>query len=682
MEKDISPYTSSELSWLSFNERVLQEASDHRNPLFERIKFLAIYSSNLDEFFKVKVSQLRQIKKVEKPLRKKLILQPNKKLKTIHKVVHAQQERFGDIFFKEIVPELAMNGILLLDKDQFTQEQSDFATAFFKEKLMQKITLLKPLNEEVVFLEDGLLYLTALINKKDIVFISLPVEEFGRFVKLPNSGDTSLHCYTSTDEIVKKNIDKIITDCDLSTEAYSIKLSRDAELYLDDDYDGALAEQIYENLSQRKKGQATRLLYDFEIPKKLKKLLKTSLGLGKADMIPGGRFHNFSDFFSFNDPTQNASLHFEPKEPIAHQYLESSADYFETISKKDQLVHFPYQSFKYVQEFIEQAANDPLVTTIKISLYRVAKKSALTDALLAALDKGKKVVVFIEAQARFDEENNILWGRTFEAKGATVFYSFPKIKVHSKILMIERQENKLLKRYAYIGTGNFNAKTSKLYCDHGLFTSNQNITAELAGVFQFLERKTEVLVAETLLVSPFTTRATFTDLINTEIQHAQEGKKAVITAKMNSLQDAKIISKLYEASQAGVQIRLLIRGICNLKPGIENLSENITVTSIVDRYLEHGRIFHFENGGNEKIYMGSADWMTRNLDRRIEVITPTLDPDIFTELKDILQIQLNDTYKSRIIDSKESNDYLAPQKGEQALRSQYEIFDYLRAKLR
>ncbi len=674
MSKTKQTLISRDLSWLSFNERVLQEAADKRNPLFERIKFLAIYSSNLDELFKVKVSQLRQIKKIEKPLRKRLFLKPNKTLKTIHQVVKQQQELFGTIFFKEIVPELATNNIVLLNKDLFSEKQQEFSSHFFDEYLIKKVTLLKALNQDEVFLEDGLLYLVASINENDVIFISIPTEEFGRFVKFPTHNNT--HYYAPLDEIIKANINKVIAT-DTISEAFSIKLSRDAELYLDDDYDGTLAKQIYERLSQRKIGQATRLLYDLEMPKKIKRLMKNALGLGKADLVPGGRFHNFSDFFAFDDPTKNAELHFEEKKPIPHKHLETATDYFDLIAKKDQLVHFPYQSFEYVQRFIEQAANDPLVTTIKISLYRVAKKSELTDALLKALSLGKKVIVFIEAQARFDEKNNILWGKTFEVKGATVYYSFPNIKVHSKILIVERKETDKSKRYAYIGTGNFNAKTSKIYCDHGLFTAHDKITTELAGVFQFLERKTKLIAANTLLVSPFTNRATFTSLIDNEIKNAQKGIKAGITAKMNSLQDPKMIAKLYEASQAGVAIRLIIRGICCLKPGVEGLSDHIMVTSIVDRYLEHGRIFHFENNGNERLFIGSADWMTRNLDRRIEVITPILDPDIFKELKHFLDIQLKDTFKSRIIDEHGSNNYLAPKDGGIALRSQYEIFNYL-----
>ncbi|NER13424.1 polyphosphate kinase 1 [Leptobacterium flavescens] len=673
-EKEL--FVSRDLSWLSFNERVLQEAKDHRNPLFERIKFLAIYSSNLDEFFKVKVSQLRQIRKIRKPLRKRLVLQPNKKLKEIHRVVKKQQEEFGNIFFKEIIPELVKNNIHLIDKDQFSPEHKAFSSEFFKEKLAAKVTLLKPMSKENVFLEDGKLYFALLLRNEEVVFVSIPTEEPGRFIELPAYNGT--YYSTFVDEIIKDNISAIVASEEIS-EVYSVKLSRDAELYLDDEYDGVLAQQIYESLPQRKTGQATRLLYDTAMPKPMRKKVKEALGLGKVDMVPGGKYHNFSDFFAFQDPTANKDLHFESQEPVTHQGLNSAEDYFKIIAGKDQLVHFPYQSFEYVQQFIELAANDPKVKTIKISLYRVARQSHLTDALLRAVENGKEVVIFIEAQARFDEENNIIWGRTFEEKGARVYYSIPNIKVHSKILLIEREEEKKLKAYAYIGTGNFNAKTAKIYCDHGLFTANKDITNDLKSVFDFLERKADHPDTKTLLVSPLNSRKRFTALIDNEIENASKGLRARITAKMNSLQDKEMILKLYEASQAGVEIRLLIRGFCCLRPGVKDLSDNIEVSSIVDRYLEHGRIFLFENNGNEKMYMGSADWMTRNLDRRIEVITPILDKDVFTELRGILFIQLNDTFKSRIIDDEQSNLYISPLKKSQALRSQYKIFDYLKA---
>ena len=353
---------------------------------------------------------------------------------------------------------------------------------------------------------------------------------------------------------------------------------------------------------------------------------------------------------------------------------------FEEISKKDQSLHFPYMPFDYVERFLQQAATDEGVQEIKISIYRVAEESVVTTALLTALENGKKVTVFIEAKARFDEKNNIDWGRKFEEHGATVIYSFPKIKVHSNILLVTRQEKDELRRYAYIGTGNFNSKTSKIYCDHAIFTAHKKITSELSRVFEVLEGELIIPRAKHLLISPFTTRKAFTDMINREIENARLGKKSGITAKMNSLEDKEIIELLYKASEAGVKVRLVIRGFTCLIPGVKGLSENIYITSIVDRFLEHGRIYIFENDGEEEIFFGSADWMSRNLDRRIEVIAPICDKDIAQEFKDILNFQLKDNVKARIQDAEETNQFVKRKPREKSIRSQYAIYNYLKEK--
>ncbi|MEH6408387.1 MAG: polyphosphate kinase 1, partial [Leeuwenhoekiella sp.] len=487
------------------------------------------------------------------------------------------------------------------------------------------------------------------------------------------------HYITYIDDIIRYKASSLFED-EVITGIYEIKLSRDAELYIDDELDGILAERIYQSLEQRQEGQATRLLYDSSMPKTTVKQLRKLLKLGKIDMMPGGRYHNFNDFFGFPDPTNNPELHYEKMEPVKHKVLEYADNYFEAISKKDQLVHFPFMSFGYVETFVEQAANDAQVTSIKISLYRVAEESRLTSALLHALECGKQVIIFIEAKARFDEENNIIWGRKFEEKGAKVIYSYPRIKVHSKILMITRTENDKAKRYVYIGTGNFNGETSKIYSDHGIFSADKRITKELARVFEVLEGTLIIPRNKHLLISPFTTRRTFEKLINTEIENARNGKKAAIIAKMNSLEDPEMIELLYKASNAGVKIRMIVRGFTSLIPGIKGLSENIFMTSIVDRYLEHGRIYLFHNDGDEKMYIGSADWMTRNLDRRIEVLTPVYDKDLFIELKDILNLQLNDNCKARVHNNEENNSYIEKKAQDPEIRSQYGIFDLLREK--
>ncbi len=669
-----------DLNWLSFNERVLQEATDKINPLFERIRFLAIFSSNLDEYFRVRVSQLRQMKRVKKSIRKKLALRPSKITKQIIEEVKKQQDWFGEIYRKEILPELAANGINFLDAEHFSPDNKEYAASYFKkevEKHLDPVVLdLKKENE--LFLKNSVLYFLVTFKDEDSLgVINIPVEKCGRFVTFKK--EKKEYEVTYLDEIIRNQAHNIFPQ-DTITGIYEIKLSRDAELYIDDIYEGVLAEKIYSSLKQRTDGQATRLLYDASMPKKIQKQVRKLLKLGKIDMMPGGKYHNFKDFFSFPDPTNNENLNFKELPPLKHKVLEDSSDYFKDIAEKDQSLHFPYMSFSYVERFVKLAAEDEKVTDINISLYRVADESDLTNSLMKALENGKRVTVFVEAKARFDEKNNISWGRKFEEKGANVIYSYPKVKVHSKIMLICRQEGDVNMRYAYIGTGNFNAETSSIYCDHAIFTADKNITKELQRLFKVLEGELIIPREKNLLISPFSTRQEFIKLIYNEIENARAGKKAKITAKMNSLEDEEIIDLLYKASNAGVQIRMLIRGFTCLIPGVKGLSENIYITSVVDRFLEHGRIYLFENDGEELMFYGSADWMNRNLDRRIEVISPVLDEDVKKEFKDILDIQLNDNVKARIQDAEESNKYVQKKKGEKSIRSQYEIYNYLKEK--
>ena len=668
-----------DLDWLNFNERVLQEAANKSNPVLERLKFLAIFSSNLDEYYRVRVSQLRQIKKIKKSLRKKLALKPNKKVKQIIKEVKEQQIQFGQIFKDEILPELAEHHIHLIQHQDFSKDQFAQAKHIYQDKIKEYLEpqLVDFEKKNQLFLENNTIYFfIAFKNCEEAGVVNIPVEQVGRFIELKNEGKE--HFISFIDDIIRAEIHEVFPKRKVAG-IYQVKMSRDAELYIDDQFNGVLAEKIYESLEQRTDGQPTRLLYDAEMPKELQKKLRKHLGLGKIDMMPGGKYHNFSDFFSFPDPTDNSDLKYEDLTPIAHKHFEAASDYFKLIKEKDQLLHFPYMSFSYVENLIEQAAEDNDVVSIKISLYRVADESALTSSLLKALEKGKEVTVFIEAKARFDEENNISWGRKFEEKGANVIYSYPKIKVHSKIFLIDRIEAGESVKYAYIGTGNFNAETSKLYCDHALFTANKKITKELDRVFKVLEGELIIPRAKNLLVSPFETRREFTQMILHEIDEAEAGREAKITAKMNSLEDEEIIDLLYRANKSGVKIRLLVRGFTCLIAGVKDLSEHIYITSILDRFLEHGRIYIFHNGGEERIFMGSADWMNRNLNRRIEVLAPIFDEDIKQELKEILQLQLNDNVKARVQDYTGKNEYVAHD-AKKPIRSQYEIYKYLQKK--
>lgn len=663
-----------DVNWLYFNERVLQEAEDPRVPLLERLKFLAIFSSNLDEFFKVRISQMRQLKSVDKELRKKLSLKVNKQLQKVLGLIDQQQERFGQAIETTLLA-LREQGIFLRSLEELDLIQEEFLRDFYTQNLQEKLEVL---HLSPSSLKDGGLYLVVDLPGAPVL-ISIPSKTMGRFHSLPGKEHNVIYL----DDIIRLCLDTLLPEAQ-SPMAYSLKLSRDAELYLDDDYtDTALVEKIYHSLKKRDTGQPTRLLYDKNMPDGLLKTIKKGLELGEADLVAGGRYHSISDFFGFPQPEEKEGLLYADLPPLPHPALPLSHEIFERIQQKDQLIHFPYQQFDHLEAFIKQAAEDATVRSIKITLYRIAKNSALTDAILNAARKGKEVVVFVEAQARFDEENNIHWGRLFEEAGAEVIFSVPQIKVHSKIALVTRELEGVEQRFGYIGTGNFNAKTARLYCDHGLFTAHKGITKDLDQVFLLLQKKLLYPKLKHLLVSPFTTRSRFLDLVRFEAEQAEKGEPSGITLKMNSLEDTVMIQALQAAAEKGVPVRLLIRGFCCLKQKrpeeMLHGEEPIVITSLVDRFLEHGRIYHFEHGGDPLLFMGSADWMTRNLDRRIEVLSPIYDSDIANELRDILQLQLNDNVKARIIDREDQNQYVVNEQQDD-LRSQYAIYQYLQTK--
>ena len=662
-------------NWLFFNERVLQEAEDASVPLIERLKFLAIFSSNLDEFFKVRVSQMRQLKSVDKELRKKLSLKGSKQLQKILSLVGLQQERFGQAI-DVVLAGLGAKGIHIRKPEELNEEQKEFLQDYFNTHLREHLHLS---SIDGHLLDDGELYLLIRRSNNDLCFLNIPSKSLGRFVILPAVDHEVMYL----EDVIRFNL-SLVFQGEETSNAYAIKLSRDAELYLEDDYtDQALVEKIYRSLDKRASGQPTRLLYDKKIPEDMLLELQNVMGLGEADLVPGGHYHNISDFFGFPHPDNSKDLVYEELSPLPHPTLRPDQDLFKAIKAKDRLVHFPYQRFELVEAFIQQAAEDPQVSSIKITLYRIAKSSALSDALLKAIEAGKEVVIFVEAQARFDEENNIKWGRIFKEAGAEVIFSVPQIKVHSKIALVSREQDGEIHRFGYIGTGNFNAKTARLYCDHGLLTAHKGITTDLEQVFLLLQKKLLFPKLKHLLVSPFSTRNAFLDLIRFEVEQARMGKASGITLKMNSLEDTQMITALQNAAEEGVPVRLLIRGFCCLKQKkMEELKPKekpIYITSIIDRFLEHGRIYHFEHGGNPKMFTGSADWMTRNLDRRVEVLCPVLDQDVFEELWDLFQIQLRDNVKARIIDREDSNNYVRTQ-DQEAVRSQYALYEFLSKK--
>ncbi len=672
-------YIKRDISWLSFNHRVLQEAMDKSVPLYERIRFLAIYSSNLDEFFRVRVASLRSFKDLKKKTRKKLELseKPKKELKQIRKTVQQQQEQFGHTFREEIIPELEENGIFLKKDDGFTDAQQEFARSYFFEKVYPLLhpVWLHPEDESLFLKNRGLYFVAVPAAGEELAVVNIPSDELPRFVTLPT--DSGEHHITFLDDIIRFMLEEFLGRP--IVDIYSIKLSRDAELYIDDEYSGDLVEKIKNSLEARNVGLPTRFLYDSAMPEELLARLKAFFGLSKNDIIPGARYHNFNDFFDFPDPTENPALHNPRLPPLPHPDFEAADSILELLRRKDVMLHFPYQKYDYVPKLIEEAANDPLVKSIKITLYRVAAKSDVVESLLRARKNGKQVTAFIEAKARFDEASNLYWGDQLKLAGAKVLYSYPGIKVHTKLMLIQREEEEGLRNYAYLGTGNFNEKTARLYCDHALFTADARLADEAGQIFALLERKILLPKCKHLFVSPFTTRSRFVSLIDQEIRNAQAGKQAYMILKMNSLEDPGMIEKLYEASQAGVKIQLIVRGICCLLPGLPGVSENIEAISIVDRFLEHARVYIFANGGEEVMYTASADWMSRNLDRRVEAIMPIYDKAVFREIRDIITLQLMDNTKARVVDAAQTNSYR--EREDTVVRAQTDTYSYLQKKL-
>lgn len=680
-------YFDRELSWLSFNYRVLQEAKDKTVPPLERLKFLAIYSSNLDEFFRVRVASLRSLLSLKQKAQKKLQFEPDNLLESIKETVSKQQEEFGNIYRKQVLPELEKNNIYLVDEHNLLNDHKDYLISFFYDKLVPYIQpVLLDKNKVSTFLHNKSIYLAVCLTTKTkskgttsrrvrrkYAILEIPSETLGRFITLPQLRNKNYVMFL--DDVIRIFLPEVFPGYNIES-CYSVKLTRDAELYIDDEFSGNLLQKIQKGLSKRTTGVPSRFLYDNQIPKPFLKFLREALSLKNDDLIEGGKYHNFNDFFSF--PSFNLNeLKYEPMPPIVSKELKPGNSIFDTISKKDILLSFPYQSYGYVLQFLEEAANDVDVKSIRISLYRVASESLVIRSLIKAVQNGKKVTVFVEVKARFDEVSNFSSAEALQNAGVTVLYSFPGLKVHAKLCIVERMENEKVQFYTYFGTGNFNEKTARIYCDHALLTKSQEMANDAVNIFEFLIHKNDKQSFNHLLVAPFNMRQSFLQLIENEIKNTADGKNASITIKLNSLEDRKMIKKLYEASQAGVKIQIIVRGICCLVPGIEGMSKNITVISIVDRFLEHTRIYVFHNDGEELVYVASADWMRRNLSRRIEVAFPVYDKRIKSQLLKLLELQLRDNTKAREIDALQLNEYRSSP-GRKKMRSQYEIYNYIK----
>ncbi len=665
-----------ELSWLSFNERVLQEAENKKVPIINRVHYLGIFSNNLDEFFRVRVADVRRLVTFSSPKEK----QRNEELyEKIKKKVTKLQKRF-DQAQTDVLKDLRKRNIYLINEQQLKKKQITFIEDFFYRHIL-------PVTRPIIFtdstelheLTDGSIYFAIKLQLQDksikYALLEIPSPPLSRFIVIPSDGTRRRKVLIVLDNIIRYClVDVFRGTLDIKhAEAYTFKLTRDAELELGDGVTQSIFDKVSNSLKKRRHADPVRFVFDKEMPEDLLDFIVKKLGFGRYDTLtPGGRYHNSKDFMSF--PNLGADyLEHRNFPAVPYKLIDESQSIFDLLREQDLLLYYPYHSFRYVEDFIYTASLDPAVKSISITLYRLASDSHIASALINAINNGKEVTVIMELQARFDEQANIQWANRLTEAGINVIFGVPGLKVHSKLILISRQEGNIIRYYSHIGTGNFNEKTARIYTDFSLLTYNQDIGQEVAKVFQFIHFNYQQFDYKHLLVSPHTFRSGITTLIDSEIENKQRGKKAGITLKCNNLVDKQIIDKLYEASQAGVKIRLIVRGMISLIPGVKGLSENIEVISIVDRYLEHVRVYCFENSGDPKYYIASADLMTRNLDYRVEVTTPIYDDKLKKFIADILELQWNDRSKARIIDAKQQNIF-KPRGNKRKVRAQEETF--------
>ena len=675
-----------DISWLSFNGRVLQEANDPSVPLEQRIRFLGIYSNNSDEFFRVRVATLkRMIELAEK--RKKLNMHmeddPQKILDTIQTIVLQQQNEFNRIW-DGILKELRKEKILLVDEKHLTREQQKFVRSFFDEHVRSNvIPLMIESLQQLPYLRDKSIYLGVVMSKKQSAYkqkyslIEVPARAIGRFVELPSkSGE---HSIILLEDVIRFNLPFIFSYFDYDYfESHIFKVTKDAELDIDNDISTTFVEKIEKGLKNRRKGKPVRFVYDKEMDAGLLEYLIRRLSLSrKSNLIPGGRIHNFRHFMDFPDVFHNKRTR---RQPFTHPALQNSVRVTDVITKKDVMLHFPYHTFNALIDLLREAAMDPDVTSIKITAYRLAPNSKIINALINASRNGKEVVVMLELKARFDEEANLEWKEILEEEGVRVLLGVPNYKIHGKLCIIKKRVGNKIIQYGFVSTGNLNERTAKVYGDHCLLTANRNVMADINRIFKYLENwhagQQPLRSCKTLLVCPVNMRKELEANIVREIKNAKAKKYASIILKVNSLSDIRLINKLYEAAMAGVEIKMVVRGIFCAMTQNKKFKKPITAISIVDEYLEHARVMIFHNDGKEKVYISSADWMVRNLDHRVEAAIPVNDPLIRQELKDIIHIQLRDNVKARILDNELSNNYV-PSVGKKKIRSQIETYHYL-----
>jgi polyphosphate kinase len=673
------PIINRDLNWLSFNERVLQEAESPDVPLLERLKFLGIYSNNLDEFFRVRVATIKRLMDFGKVAKDDLGISPAKLMEKIQEKLKRLQIRYEKAYHT-ILKDLEKENIFIINEKQLSKEQGEFVREYFQNKVRLEIfPIMIDTAKQFPVLQDSSIYLAVRFYKQSTTrkynysLIEVPTGTLSRFLVLPATDKKTSIIFL--DDVIRYNLKDIFHIYDFDKiEAYTIKFTRDAELDIDNDVSISFVESMELSLKRRKTAEALRFVFDEQIPKEFLDYLTRKMGLNKkTHLVGGGRYHNFKDFMRF--PVIGKKAHwyqFPPHTP--HPDLYKAKSILDKMREKDILLYFPYHAFDYFLDLLREAAIDPYVSHIRVTLYRVAGDSHVIKSLITALHNGKDVTVIIELKARFDEEANIFWANKLREAGARVITGINELKVHSKLCLITRREKGKKVYYACMGTGNLHEKTARIYTDAMLLTSDQSITKEARAIFDFFNRNFYVPKLQKLLVAPFNLRSKLIQLINREIRYAKEGKPAAIFIKMNNLVDDEMIQKFYQASKAGVQIRFIIRGICSLVPQQPGYSENIEAISIVDKYLEHTRIFIFHNNGNKEYFIGSADLMARNLDHRVELVCPITEPRIQRQLQDIMDIQWQDNQKARLYTLEQNNTF--KRSNTKPLKSQDAVYDY------
>ncbi len=678
-----------DISWLSFNARVLQEANDPSVPLRERIRFLGIFSNNTDEFFRVRVATLKRMDEyAEKRKRLNMYMEENPLhiLDQIHTIVLRQQTEFNRIW-EGILQELNDDHIFLKDETHLDEAQQAFVRHFFDEQVRSNvIPLMIETVQHLPYLRDKSIYLGVVMRKKldayqqKYALIEIPVTAVGRFVLLP--APPGEHHIILLEDVIRFNLPYIFSYFGFDYfDAHVFKITKDAEIDLDQDVSTTFVEKIEKGLKNRRKGKPVRFVYDKDMDAGLLAYLIRKLNLtSKSNIIPGGRIHNYRHFMDFPDVFTEKS---KRNKPFRHPELQKAIRVTDVILKKDIMLHFPYHTYDSVIDLLREAAMDPQVSSIKITAYRLANRSKVINALVNAARNGKDVMVMLELKARFDEEANLAWKEVLEQEGVKVLLGVPKMKIHAKLCIIKKRVGKRTIQYGFVSTGNPNESTAKVYADHCLLTSKANVMSDINRMFNYLENWKDGLshlhLCKTLLICPVNMRQTLDALIVKEIKAAQAGKEASIVLKVNALSDHKLIERLYEAAQAGVKIDLIVRGIYCALLEKKKYKHHAKAISIVDEYLEHARVIIFHNGGKEKIYISSADWMVRNLDHRLEAAVAIVDPEIRQELKDLISIQLKDNVKARVLDNELSSQYVS-QVGKKKVRSQIEMYHYLHEK--